>query len=127
MAEPEMEQWETGNFDSAGASQFLGELIEDLVEQIEDIFDDEDRFSLDDDAECILMPCVELVALLCERYDARPPKPKKIQKWHKKYLKMYDAQIDDLEPPDGYKEERRGVIDKTFNWLESVARTYHGE
>jgi hypothetical protein len=120
-----VDQWQPGNFDSAGANQFLGELIDDLCESIEEILDDDERFALDDDAEYILMPSVELIALLCERYNTKPPKVKKIQKWRKKYLKMYDAQIDALEPPGDYKAKRRQVIDKTFAWLESVATTHY--
>lgn len=120
-----MDQWQPGNFDSAGAGEFLTELIDDIEDTIEEIFDDEERFALDDDAEYILMPSVELMALLCERYGAKPPKVKKVQKWRKKYLKMFDKQIDALEPPPGYKDERRQTIDKTFAWLEGVATSYY--
>jgi hypothetical protein len=118
-----MHPWQEGNFDGAGAREFLAELIDDLVETIEEVFDKK-RLTLDD-GEGVLVPSVELIALLCERYNAKPPKVKKIQKWRRKYLKLYDAQIDELQPPGDYKEKRRQVIDKTFAWLESVAASYY--
>jgi hypothetical protein len=122
-----MDHWPTGNFDTEGAQEYVAELIEELVDIIEEVLDDDERFRLDDDAECLLMPSIELIALLCERYGASPPKVKKIERWRKKYLKMYDKQIDDLEPPPGYKEGRRQVIVKTFAWLEAISQSYHEE
>jgi hypothetical protein len=62
--------------------------------------------------------------VLCERYNAPPPKEKKVQGWKKKYLQVYDKQIDDLAPQPGYKEGRRKVIEKTFLWLETLAKTF---
>jgi hypothetical protein len=69
------------------------------------------------------MPSVEVLALLCERYNASPPRPATIRQWHEKYLAAFDAGIDKMKPKPGFKAARRKTIDKTFRWLESLSET----
>ena len=40
-----------------------------------------------------------------------------IAAWKQRYLEMYDAQIDGLEPVAGFKTARRAVIERTFDRL----------
>ena len=47
-----------------------------------------------------------------------------MRQWAEKYLEVYDATIDRLDPEPAYKTGRRKVIDHTFRWLESLAESY---
>src|SRR5262245_49720138 len=109
-----MGEMATDNFDNDEAVEYLAEIVELLSERIDEILADKKRRRLDDQGEGRLMPSVELIALLCERYDGTPPKEKTVHKWRERYLKVYDEQIDDLAAPPGFKEARRKAIEKTF-------------
>jgi hypothetical protein len=119
-----MKTKDTDNFANDGAMDYLAMLTAKLMATISEIVADEDRLGLDEDGESMLMPSVEVLALLCERYGAQPPKPAKVRHWSEKYLAVYDATIDRLDPAPAYKAGRRKVIDKTFRWLESLAESY---
>ena len=121
-----MGTWGEGNFDSDGALDYLGELTESLVGTVEEVFADKDRLSLDEDAEGVIMPVVAILSMLCKNCNAAPPKEKTVLKWHKKYLQVYDRQIDGLliDPKSPYKKARRKVIDNTFKELEKLARRF---
>src|SRR5262245_28397018 len=71
--ENHMGTWAEGNFDNDGAMDYVGELVNQFAETIDDILNDEDRSMLDEEGEAILMPSVELIALICERYNVAPP------------------------------------------------------
>ena len=119
-----MKTQDTANFANDGAMDYLALLTAKLVATIAEIVADDDRMALDEDGESMLMPSVEILALLCERYGAQPPKPAKVRQWGQKYLEVYDATIDRLDPEPAYKTGRRKVIEKTFRWLESLAESY---
>ncbi len=119
-----MKTADTDNFANDGAKDYLAMLTAKLVATICEIVADDERMELDEDGETMLMPSVEILALLCERYDAVPPKPAKVRQWGAKYLAVYDATIDGLDYEPAYKAGRRKVIDTTFRWLESLAESY---
>ncbi len=112
------------NFGNDGAMEYLAMLTAKLVATITEIMADPERMELDEDGESMLMPSVEILALLCERYDAMPPRPATVRQWSQKYLAMYDRCIDDMNPADDFKIARRKVIDHTFRWLESLGESY---
>jgi hypothetical protein len=95
-----------------------------LTATIEAVAADDDRLELDEDGETMLMPSVELLALLCERYNAEPPKPAVVRQWREKYLAVYDRDVDKLKPSAEFKVGRRKVIEKTFRWLEGLAESF---
>ena len=119
-----MGTWGAENFANDGALDYLAMLATKLVGTITEVFADKQRLRLDEDGESMLMPSVELLALLCERYNATPPKPAMVRQWAEKYLAVYDAGIDRLKPKGEYKAARRKVIDKTFRWLSSLAESH---
>jgi hypothetical protein len=123
-SEDGMKSKDLDNFANDGALGYLALLTAKLVATISEIVADDDRLNLDEDGESMLMPSVEILALLCERYGAQPPKPAKVRQWSEKYLAVYDATIDRLDPKPAYKTGRRKVIDNTFRWLESLAESY---
>ena len=56
---------------------------------------DKDRIAPDDDGESMLMPAVEVLALLRERYNADARRgPRRCRQWHAKYLAAFDAGFD---------------------------------
>lgn len=113
-----MGTWGADNFESDAALDFVGDEIDRYVDVIEAIFDDEQRFRLDEAAEGMLMPCVVLLLLLCEHCEAVLPEELDIAAWKARYLEMYDDQIDGLEPQGDFKQQRRAVIEATFDKLQ---------
>jgi hypothetical protein len=120
-----MENWTEDNFGNDGARDYLAMLCAKLVATIKEVLADPERISLDEDGESFLMPSVEVLAFLVERYDAAPPKPAAVRQWHEKYLAVYDKEIQTLKVTPEFKTARRKVIEKTFRWLESLAESYH--
>jgi hypothetical protein len=112
------------NFGNDGALDYLSMLTAKLVATITEVLGDESRRALDEDGETLLMPSVEILALLCERYGAVPPKPATVQHWTETYLDVYDREIDRLRPKSGFKAARRKVIDNTFRWLGSLSESH---
>jgi len=117
MEEKTLGTWGFGNFESDDALDFVDEQIDRLVAIITEIFADEQRFLLDEGAEGQLMPSAEILILLCEHCGALLPKEIDVAAWKRRYLDMYDAQIDGVSWAPGYKEARRAVIESTFDRL----------
>ena len=116
--------WGEGNFDNDGAMDFLSMQTMQLTATINAVAGDAARLELDEDGETLFMPSVELLALLCERYNAEPPRPAVVKQWHENYLAVYDRGIDQLKPSPEFKIGRRKAIEKTFRWLESLAESF---
>src|SRR6476646_1436739 len=113
-----MGTWGAGNFDSDGAFDFIDEQIDRYITLVTEICADEEyRFRLDEDAEAELMPSIELLIFLCEHCGGVLPTGLDIAAWKQRYLAMYDADINYLEPSPEIKEERRAVIERTFDRL----------
>jgi hypothetical protein len=119
-----MGTWGEDNFANDGARDYLAMLVARLMATITEVFSSEDRIALDEDGEAMFMPSVEVLALLCERYNAVPPKPSTVRHWHDRYLEVYDRSIDGLKRPAEFKAARRKVIEKTFRWLEGLSHSY---
>jgi hypothetical protein len=116
-----MGTWGAGNFESDGALDYVNEVADEIAARIEEILDDGDRSALDEEGEAVLMPSVAMLSVLHEHCGGAPPKPDVVRRWKKVYLAIFDDQIDDLEPKETYKQERRVVIERTFTELEGQA------
>ncbi|HVS35480.1 MAG TPA: DUF4259 domain-containing protein [Gemmataceae bacterium] len=116
--------WGEGNFDNDGAKDFLSMQTMQLTATITAVAGDASRLKLNEDGETLFMPSVELLALLCERYNAEPPRPAVVRQWRDKYLQVYDRGIDRLKTSAEFKAGRRKAIEKTFRWLESLADSF---
>ena len=114
------------NFGNDGAQDYLAMQTAKLVATIKEVLADEERMRPDEDGETLLMPSVEILALLCERYGAAPPRPVTVRQWADKYLAVYDASIDRQRPRPSaeFKTGRRKAIDQTFRWLEGLAESH---
>ena len=122
-----MGTWAAGNFDSDGALDYVGSVIDRLVARINETFADEDMARLDEDGEAVIVPSVEIICLLHENCKAAQPRPSIVSSWKTRYLAIFDEQIGELDPAEGYAAERRGVIDTTFTRLETQARAFWRE
>jgi hypothetical protein len=112
------------NFGNQGARDYLALRAAQLVANISEVVSSKQRIRPDEDGESMLMPSVELLALVCERYGAVPPKPETVRSWSEKYLRAYDRadEFDDASP--GFRGSRRKVIEQTFRWLEGLAESH---
>ncbi len=119
-----MATWGHGNFDNDDAVEYVGLLAAKLVATITEVVGDRSRLHPGEDGEGLLMPSVELLALLCERYNAEPPKPATIRDWRKKYLAAYDRAKAPTGTARAYRPARRKAIENTFRWLLGVAMSY---
>ena len=117
-----MGTWGAGIFEKDAALDFINDEIDRHVRAIEEIFADDTRFQLDEDAEGELMLRIELLVLLCEHCSGVLPDKLDFRAWKTRYLTMFDEQIDGLEPADGYKQQRRAVIADSFDRLVSQQR-----
>lgn len=110
-----------GNFDSDGALDYVNDLVNRLAATVTQCLADEDRSALDEEGETIVVPSVDIIALLCAHCSAVPPKEELVIQWRERYLRLYDEQIDALDPKAGYKVKRRAVIEQTFDRLVHLA------
>src|SRR5436309_6762849 len=114
------------NFGNPGARAYLEMLTAKLVATVTEVLADPERAALDEDGESLLMPSVEVLALLCERYNAEPPRTVTVRQWHAKYVAAFDAGASELGLTPELRTARRKRIDNTFRWLEGLAESYHG-
>ena len=123
-----MGTWGPGNFDSDDAVDYVSEVIRGFVGTVEQWFA-QGRANLDDQGEGRLMPTVEMISVLCDwcrggppaiRVVA-PPRPGVVRRWKQQYLEIYDEQIGDLLPREGFAAERHAHIVRTFDRLEVLA------
>jgi predicted RNase H-like nuclease (RuvC/YqgF family) len=121
-----MGTWGAGNFESDGALDFLSDLMTRLTNTINTCFND-GKADLDEGGEEELMPSVAIIKLLAEKCRATPPETDVVESWRKRYLQIYDEQIDDLRPNLEYKTERRKIIDTTFTDLIDLSRQFRSE
>jgi hypothetical protein len=120
-----MSEWSEDNFGNEGARDYLAMMTAKLVATIREVIADDERITPDEDGESLLMPSLEILALLCERCGAAPPRPAVIQQWRDKYLAAFDAGHQALNLDADSLQARRRVIDNTFRWLESLSETYY--
>jgi hypothetical protein len=119
--------WGSGNVENDGAGDYAGGIIGQLEATIEDCLADEDRAALDEDGEAIPMPSVDLIAVICEHCREASPAVDVVQRWRDSYLRIFDEQVDGLDPAPKFKQERRQVIVDTFARLEQYAQWFWGD
>jgi hypothetical protein len=119
-----MGTWDPGNFDSDGALDYIDSLRDDMCKAVDTTFAVKGAADLDDDGESLLMPSVEILVMLSSISYVGDPSEEKILEWKRKYLAIFDAQIDGLKPKPDHKVQRRKVIEDTFDRLAAIARKW---
>ena len=117
-----MGTWDAGIFDNDAALDLVGEIVDDLQRRMEGWFGEEEPFI--EDGEGLIPPSIAIMQLLSANCGAAPPKPDLIARWKTKYLKLWDEQIDDLDPEEGFKKARREVLARAFKQLEATSKSF---
>lgn len=117
-----MGTWDTGIFDNDEALDYVCELMDNLAGNINEFFETEDPEL--GEGEGKVVPSVAIIQLLSEHCGAAPPKTEQIEAWRKRYLHIYDEQIDGFEPEAAFKSARRETIARAFRNLETTAKKF---
>lgn len=109
-----------GNFEDDSALDQLGHFVQGIVDEIESAIENE-SLEPDEDAGAWL-PCqVEILTLLSTKFGATLPPAATIEHWRDEYISAWEEYIDELEPDDDYRADRRSTLDRTF--VEAIAAT----
>jgi hypothetical protein len=128
-----MVTWGAGNFDSDGAGEYLDSLMKQMVKTIEACLSgkyimhpgDDDDDILGVCGEPMMMPSVDILALLCEHYAMPLPVTEAVVKeWKAQYLRIFDRHINRYELKPGFKVRRRRMIESTFDRLIGLAHDW---
>ena len=120
-----MGTWGPGNFDNDSANDYVDEFSRELADKIEQFFaGDEDECDFEEEGEGVIIPTVEILAVICEECSGLPPAPDVVAGWKTKYLRIYDENIDYLSPTPEQKSGRRKVIEETFDRLGKEAQGF---
>jgi hypothetical protein len=119
-----MGTWGTGNFQNDGALDHVGDLVDNLAGQIDEILAGDNDADADESGESVLMPNVAIIAVLCDACHAAPPKPAKIIEWRKRYLAAFDRSMPGLDSRGDFTKPRREVVEQTFDRLLAGAREF---
>ena len=102
-----MGTWAEGNFDNDSALDFVEEIADTVAKEIAEPDGVEDIE--------LVMAAVAVQKALVEHCHAPPPEKSLIESLKSSILKVYDREIDDLDPDPEYKGARRRVIEQTFD------------
>jgi hypothetical protein len=121
-----MGTWGAGNFDDDTAADHLSILTGRLRAEVGKAIDAGAGEIEPDEYGGVAVPCnVELLALIAEQrwVGTMLPSLEVAEAWKKKYLDVWDGYIDELEPSEEWKKERRAVLVQTFDrLLEQIRR-----
>ena len=114
--------WAHGNFDNDTALDWLGDITGQLLDEIAEAMDSPELLEADElDAD--LVPCrIELLCAMAEK--GMPPQWPDVQllaQWKQIFLQAWDASIDELEPSEDCKRERRATLVATFDRMLALA------
>lgn len=115
-----MGTWGAGNFDSDTAADHLGDLVGRLTAEVTEAMAGDPVGLEPDEYWGVTVPCnLELLLVLARQgwVGVTLPPPEVIRAWQEKFLAIWEATIDGLEPKPAYKAERRAVLNETFERL----------
>lgn len=119
-----MGTWGSGNFDDDTAADHLSMVTDRLITEVADAMSGDPVRIEPDEYWGVAVPCnLELLHLIAQQghVGACLPEPEVIAGWKARYLAVWDATIDGLEPKPAYKEQRRAVLVRTFDQLSELA------
>jgi hypothetical protein len=114
-----MGTWGPGNFENDAALDMVEEVLAVATTEIE-AFCSSDRVGIEDLDDILAGVAVHLV--LYKHCNASAPDLDLAASLRKKALRIFDEQIDSLDPQDDFKEQRRAAIAETLDSYEKAAR-----
>ncbi|MGP2439700.1 DUF4259 domain-containing protein [Streptomyces sp. JW3] len=119
-----MGTWGSGNFESDTALDHLSMVVDRLVTEVTDAMTGDPVALEPDEYWGVAVPCdLELLHTLARAgHTTGLPDPETIEDWKETFMAVWEATIDGLEPSPAYKEERRSVLNRTFDQLAKAAR-----
>ncbi|MFE7492215.1 DUF4259 domain-containing protein [Kitasatospora sp. NPDC057541] len=121
-----MGTWGSGNFESDTALDHLSTVIDRLVDEVAQAMAG-DLVELEPDEYWgVAVPCnLELLLSLARAGHGVGDLPEAhvIMQWKTTFMAVWERSIDGMEPAPGFKEERRAVLNRTFDQLaEAITR-----
>ncbi|WP_285565027.1 DUF4259 domain-containing protein [Streptomyces sp. RTGN2] len=121
-----MGTWGAGNFDSDTAADHLGDLAARLVAEVTEAMAGDPVELEPDEYWGVTVPCNLELLLLLDRQGwvgVTLPPAGVIRSWQETFLAVWERTIDGLEPDEAYKDERRKVLNATFERLADASET----
>lgn len=118
-----MGTWGPGNFDSDTAADHVSMLASKLVTDIETAMNGDAVALEPDEWDGTTVPCnVELLTLIAKQgwVGVTLPAPDIVAGWGTKFVGIWAASIDGLDPSPQWKARRRDVLVRTFAELEAL-------
>ncbi|MDX3076258.1 DUF4259 domain-containing protein [Streptomyces sp. NPDC088354] len=115
--------WGAGNFDEDTAADHLGLLTGRLTAEVARAMEGDPSDLEPDEYWGVAVPCnLELLHLLATQgwAGATLPATATVLAWKARYLAVWDAAVDGLEPGAEYRARRREVLERTFDRLAEV-------
>lgn len=119
-----MGTWGSGNFESDTALDHLSIRIDRIVTEVAEAVAGDPVELEPDEYWGVAVPCdLELLHVLARAGHGvgRLPEAGVITGWKTAFMAVWERTIDDLEPSPEFKDERRSVLNRTFDQLAEVA------
>lgn len=120
-----MGTWGPGNFDDDTVADGLSEITDDLIAKIAESFVDDDDTELQPDewGGSMVPAWLEILTDIgsAGRVGATFPPSTTLEAWRDRYVRVWDGYIDELEPDEDYRKDRRHVIVSTFDRAVALA------
>ncbi|NUP52291.1 MAG: DUF4259 domain-containing protein [Catenulispora sp.] len=120
-----MGTWGSGNFDNDTALDHESIVVARLLTEVAEAIAGDPAEIEPDQYWGVAVPCnLELLHLLSQAGYANDhlPEAEVIEEWKRTYMAVWERAIDDLGPEPYYKEDRRVVLNRTFDLLADDAR-----
>jgi hypothetical protein len=124
--EEDMGTWGPGNFDDDTVADALSEITDELIAKISEVFADEDddtELQPDEWGGAMAPAWLEILTDIgsAGRVGATFPSSSTLEGWRDRYIQVWDDYIDELEPDEDYRTDRRQVIVSTFERAVALA------
>lgn len=125
--EDDVGTWGPGNFDDDTVADGLSAITDDLIAKIAEVFADEDddtELQPDEWGGSMVPAWLEILTDIASagRVGATFPSRSTLEGWRDRYVRVWDEYIDELDPDEDYRIDRRQVIVSTFERAVSLAR-----
>ena len=121
--------WGPGNFERDDALNVLGWWYQNLVDDIRQTFNRDHQQTLYEDyGESRIVANIDILIILVEHYESYPNlQPDEVMQWKQNYLESFERTIHSYIPASGFVEERRKIIETTFDKLKTITEQMFDE